>query len=451
MLKEKDLKGFKKNDLFSDLIEAMNLTPLKSVKSFYLLEYFYVLLKSVEKYSDEPKIFESFKALKQEHRLGESKYKKLTWDHDRNILSKLQEDRYQKTFKEVLEESQEYNLIENVNDYWRLTEEGRKLLTRYQSEGTLPFNRALFKLMEAKYQAFRQLVTLFYKANKYQPGLLIFPSYSPRLLDLEKPAIKTTADIIQYSKLLVNRLQQDIQKYLGESRNLQKENDELLARLTESKLLPANLNDKFDPKEYHSIISKFRNFWRIYFLREIYQYESIMFSFDRWIYRGKQIGVIHATDFYPYFHGKIVYPISVITKATASKDFQKLYDYPDDIGFYVHHPIVEDNDNQNKFVDGLVKAYFGLRRSNRSYFVNLLAVRELVCYNLKIPEYLFDQFLEEAYKLNLRGQLNIGISLEVDRLPEETQALYLAQEPVMVEGKYRNIIAIEVGKRGNSR
>jgi hypothetical protein len=66
---------------------------------------------------------------------------------------------------------------------------------------------------------------------------------------------------------------------------------------------------------------------------------------------------------------------------------------------------------------------------------------------MKIPEYLFDQFLEEAYKLNLRGQLGIGISLEVDRLPEETQALYLAREPVMVEGKYRNIIAIEVGKR----
>ncbi len=65
---------------------------------------------------------------------------------------------------------------------------------------------------------------------------------------------------------------------------------------------------------------------------------------------------------------------------------------------------------------------------------------------LKISEYIFEGFLDHAYKLNLAGKLAVRISLEVDKLPEETKAMYLTKEPVMVDGKYRNIIAIDVAK-----
>ena len=58
----------------------------------------------------------------------------------------------------------------------------------------------------------------------------------------------------------------------------------------------------------------------------------------------------------------------------------------------------------------------------------------------------FELFLDTIYKMNLAGELKIRISLEVDKLPEETKAMYLKQEPVMVDGKYRNIIAIDVAK-----
>jgi hypothetical protein len=34
--------------------------------------------------------------------------------------------------------------------------------------------------------------------------------------------------------------------------------------------------------------------------------------------------------------------------------------------------------------------------------------------------------------------------LEVDKLPDETQVMYVQREPVMVDGKYRNIIAIDL-------
>jgi hypothetical protein len=95
-------------------------------------------------------------------------------------------------------------------------------------------------------------------------------------------------------------------------------------------------------------------------------------------------------------------------------------------------------------------SYFSLRRTNRSYFINLADIRELVCYNMRISQHLFDSFLEKAYFLNLKGHLKVKISLEADKLPQETKALYLRREPVMVDGKYRNIIAIDVSKRRRS-
>ena len=78
--------------------------------------------------------------------------------------------------------------------------------------------------------------------------------------------------------------------------------------------------------------------------------------------------------------------------------------------------------------------------------MNSFSLREIVCYNLKISEFCFEQLLDKAYKLNLAGQLRIRISLEVDRLPEETKANYLKRTPIMIDGKFRNIIAIDVTK-----
>ena len=145
------------------------------------------------------------------------------------------------------------------------------------------------------------------------------------------------------------------------------------------------------------------------------------------------------------FSGRVIFPTSVLLETTKSKDFVKLHSYSSGKGLYIHKPEWNEK-NIDIFVDYLVKAYYDLRRSNRSYFINLSSLRELVCYNMKISEQVFATFLDNAYKLNLAGDLRIRISLEVDKLPEETKAMYLKQEPVMVDGKYRNIIAIDVTK-----
>lgn len=417
--------------------------PLYSVKKFYFLEYFYVLLKSVETHSDKSRVFDSFKILKQVQRLGESKYKKLTSEEE---LTQHRLNRYVFTFEQVIDEAKQYGLIQAENSSIRLTDEGKKLITMYQEEGAIHFNRALFALMEKNYNAFRYLIDLLYKANRYRPGFLIFPNYSPRQLHFEKSDVKTTHDIIEYSEKLIVKLQQDIKEFLDLDRDLRSENKKLLSKLRESNLLPRPDSTQFAQEKYNVITKRFRDHWMNYFLKQIYGYEASLPSFDIWTYRAKQIGIIHATEFYPGFNGRIVYPTAVIRESTKSKDFRRLYEYDDGVGLYVHEPDEADSDNREEFVDKLVKGYFKLRSFGRGYFVNLAALREIVCLDMKISEHIFEAFLNSIYKLILAGQLKVKISLEVDKLPEETQAMYLKQEPVMVDGKYRNIIAIDVTK-----
>ena len=106
---------------------------LNAVKKFYFLEYFYILLKSVEKYSNRDKIFNSFKELKHKHRLGESKYRKLTLETEE--LTKVQLDRYKYTFGQIIDEAKQYELIEVKRNVIELTPLGLQLNQLYESKG----------------------------------------------------------------------------------------------------------------------------------------------------------------------------------------------------------------------------------------------------------------------------------------------------------------------------
>lgn len=425
--------------------KSTSLIHIQSVKNFYFLDYIYILLDSVNKLSKMQDVIVSFLSLKRRYRLGESKYKKLTVDTEEITNGRIR--RYLYTFNQVLDESLDYGLVEFTDGFnnINLTEVGKKLLFRHRAKGSIAFNESLLKFMEQKYNAFRYLIGKLYAPNRNLPGLLFLPSYSPRQLGFDRQLLKNTSDFIDYSDVLVKKLEKDIQDYIGVTRFLKTDNKKLLSRLTKTGLLPHDPKSPFDPQKYNVITKRFRDFWVTYFLRSIYHFEYSMRSFDIWTYRGKQIGIIHATEFHPYFNGKLVYPSCVITESVESKDFAKLYTYSDGNCLFVHKPRWTD-DNQENFVEAIVKAYYDLRRAYNTYFVNLIALREIVCLNIKISEKTFDDFMSKTYKLNLLGKLSIRISLEVDKLPEETGAMYLKREPVMIDNKYRNIIAIDATK-----
>lgn len=417
--------------------------PLQSVRKFYFLDYFYILLQSIRKQSQRKDVFDTFKVLKQKHRLGESKYKKLT--EDGKSLTARQQQRYQYTFKQVVEESKEYGFIkEEDGNVLYLTKEGQEILRKYKKNGVTAFNRLVFEFMETKYEAFRTLVEFLYSANPNHSGVLIFPHYSPLQLHFERKSMRTTNDIFHYANELVKKLQKDIERYLGHKITLHDKNREILNKLIKDEVLPKNPNERFKSEDYNKITKRIRDFWITYFLKELYSCPYTMSTFELWIYRAKQIGVIHATETYPFINGKLVYPTSVVLDHTGSKDFTSIYQYDDGKHLFLHAPMREAF--QDEFVDALVNGYFTLRRVYKNYFINLAALREIVCYNLKISGQIFEHCLNEVYRLNLIGELRIRISLEVDKLPEETNAMYLKHEPVMVDGSYRNIIAIDVAR-----
>ncbi|NQT60358.1 MAG: hypothetical protein HQ557_15365 [Bacteroidetes bacterium] len=418
-------------------------------RKFYFLDYFFIFLSSVEKNINQDDVFNAFKVLKQEYRLGESKYKKLEEVENPTVR---QQQRYRYTFNKVMDECKEYGLlVEEKDKTIHMTEEGKRLLIQHRVEGIREFNLSIFKMMEAAHKAFRTLVEFLYKANSKGSGVLVFPHYSPLELHFDRKKIQTTKDMIYYTESLVKKLQEDIKQYLQRDINLTEKNQELLNKITRDGLLPESSLVRFDPTDYNKITKRIRDFWLTYFLQELYKCPYSMTAFDMWGYRARQIGVIQVTESYPLINGKLVYPTSVIIDTVNSDDFSEIYSYSDGKHLFIHKPTLsKDEESQYKetFIKTLVKGYFDLKRKVRYNFINLASLREIVCFRLKISMHTFEESLNEIYRLNLTGQLQIKISLEVDKLPEETNAMYMKREPVMVDGSYRNIIAIDVAKGG---
>jgi len=419
-----------------------NFFPLQSVKKFYFLEYFYVLLKSIEKHTNKKDAFESFKKLKHEYKLGESKYKKLSVEP--NNLTRVQLNRYKYTFNQVIEESKEYGLLSVHEETLKINDEGKNLIFQFENK-MQDFYETLFTLMENKYNAFYKILNFLYNANIFRRGLIVLPSYSPRQLQFEKNDICFIGDYLQYLKKLQKQLENDILKYIGKNIDLTDAQNILLNRLSDNKLIKINPKDSFPHKSYNVITKRVRDYWISFFLKDIYGFDSSFSAFEIWTYRAKQIGIVNATDFYPNFNGRIVYPTAIINKTNNLNDFKSIYDYSNNEKMLIHIP--SGDDVENKFVDHLVKNYFHLRNQSNNYFVRLTSLKELACYNMKISETTFENLLNSIYLKNLSGDLKIKISLEVDKLPEDTKSMYIKRAPVMVDGKYRNIIAIDIGKK----
>jgi len=414
-------------------------------RKFYFLDYIYILLKGVSLTTSEEKIFAHFLDMKYQFRLGESKYKKITEEPINSSEYKMVKYRY--TFNQVLSEVNDYKLIKQDGSIIALTKEGLDALKIYEQKGSIAFNCFLFNLMEEKYQfPFRYLIETCYQVNQKNSGLLIFPIYSANRLGFERASLKTSADLIEYFQSLQKRMEEDIFINLGKKMNLIQQNKELIDRLLKEGLLPKSQSEEFDSSKYNSIMKRSRDFWLRFFLQNIYSFKFSLDSFEIWAYRAKQIGLLHITEFYPdpSLYGKIAYPLSVIKSKINSSDFRQFYEYNDGMKLFLHQPSIENENTQHSFAKLLHEKYLEARYTAKTYFVNLLNVKERVCYAMKIPEHLFDKFLSYSYH---KKDLRIKISLEVDniRQPKELSSLdYIRREPVMIDGKPRNIIAIDL-------
>lgn len=414
---------------------------LQPIGKFYFLDYFYILLRSVESHSSYDMIFENFKRLKNKYHLGESKYKKLTSDGEK--LTDRQLTKYQYTLGQVIAEAIVYKLIflGSKNEII-LTENGNSALGKF-NESKFEFNKYVIELMESETRAFFYLLDLSYNKNELKNGLMVFPIYSPSKLGFAQSYFKTSGDILEYSSKLLEKISLDLKTYTNKKdlKLIEAERD-LIKKLVEDNIIGIEKSDTFDNRLFNSVINRFRKFWLTFFLREVYEFKYTYSIFNLLIERGKQIGVLNTTEFFPNINGRVVYPTSIISKGVTNSDFVPICEYPNKMSLFIYKPHWND-DNQEIFVDSLVTNYFQYKSIRKTHFISLADLRERVCFKMRIPSFVFDEFLEKAYNLNLKGQLRkIQIALEADRLPQETNAMYIKREPVLVNGKYKNIIAI---------
>ena len=152
-----------------------NISPrIPRIKKFYFLEYFYILLQSIEKSSRLSEVFSLFTEKKHEFRLGESKYRKIVLEKEN--LTRTQEERYYYTFNQVIEESLEYKIIYKNHNELFLTQDGLRLVKVFEKEGQQKFNEELLIYMEDNYQAFRYLIKLLYEVNRVNSGIINIPN-----------------------------------------------------------------------------------------------------------------------------------------------------------------------------------------------------------------------------------------------------------------------------------
>lgn len=416
-------------------------------RNFYLLDYFFILLEACHPASPKDRVFVQFLRLKGRHALGESRYKVRLTDTD--TITQHKEERIRYTFEQVVQEAETYGLVASIetiaNQYLAITPLGLDLYIVYQQEGPLAFAEKLFQVMEQKGNPFRNLIQLMYQANNKRPGVLIFPMYSARLLGYTPSQLRTTKNVLSYLDALVTKLNEDNRRFLDLTTNLTEKNNELITRLLDANILLSELDAPFSTKLINKLSKRVRDFWNNYYLKDVYSYNSSLTSFEVLVYRGEQIGILQATEFFPSFSGRLVYSTAVLSETSFSPSFRSIFQYAD-TRLYKHHPSWQNDETQRQFTNILVDSYFELKGRRGVFFVNLLALRELVCYSLKIANHVFDDLLNEAYRSNLQGRLRFNISLEVDRLPEETKAMYLKREPVVVDGKPRNIIGIDLNR-----
>jgi len=414
---------------------------LTGIKKFYFLEYFYILLYSINKYNDKKSTFDSFKDLKEKYQLGESKYRLSA--KVKTQEGKL-ENRYTYTFNQVLEEAISYELVSYEKDKlgFILTTKGKMLLDIYKENSPELFYKKIFILIEEKTNGFNFLIKHCYQSNPIKGGLLIFPIYSPLKLGFEKSDLKSKSSLVNYMHTLKEKLEEDIEKYLNKKLPLDIANQRLFEKLVESELFEDSSTDKFDLNKYNLVTKRIRDYWLGYFLKDIYNINISFSYFDLWSYRARYLGIINTTEFYPNFNGRVVYPISIVSKKVINLDFKEICEYADGDKLYTHEP--SWSNFKDSFVETVYDSYHDLKRSNRSYFLSLQDLREMVCFKTKISYDRFVEFLTLSYNLNLKDELKIKISLEADKLPDETNAIYLKREPILIEGKQRNIIAIDL-------
>jgi len=107
--------------------------------------------------------------------------------------------------------------------------------------------------------------------------------------------------------------------------------------------------------------------------------------------------------------------------------------------WYCHVP--EGPQGVWKFVEELFEAYRFFSAADGREYVSLMAVRDTVCYQLRLSHEVFQDLLTQSLSAMTRGDLPYSMSLEVDITPQQ-RARLSSRIPIVIDGIPRYIIAM---------
>lgn len=121
----------------------------------------------------------------------------------------------------------------------------------------------------------------------------------------------------------------------------------------------------------------------------------------------------------------------------------------DGLIYHVHTP--SGLEAEGHFATTLYDSYRAFQQRDKTEYVSLLAVRDHVCYTLRIGNARFEALLQQIFPRVLRGDLPYAMALEVDLSPADRRLIARAL-PVIIDETPRYILSMRqrLGPEGTS-
>jgi len=160
-----------------------------------------------------------------------------------------------------------------------------------------------------------------------------------------------------------------------------------------------------------------------------------------WQSRLDWAGLTHTARHLPGLAGQVWFPVGAF-RPTGDDAFTPVEGLTSrGLTFYRYTPT--GTGFQARFGDTLLEGYREQQRQERVEYVSLLAVRDWVCYRLRISHAIFESTLQDVFPRALRGELGFTIALEVDITPIERERLRKSRaRAVVIDSVPRYIIAM---------
>jgi len=158
-----------------------------------------------------------------------------------------------------------------------------------------------------------------------------------------------------------------------------------------------------------------------------------------WQSRLDWAGLTHTARHLPGLAGHVWFPVGAFRSA-GDDAFSPVGDLASQ-GLTFYHYTPTGPEFQDRFSNTLYEGYRQQQRQERVEYVSLLAVRDWVCYRLRISHAIFESTLQDIFPRALRGEMKFTMALEVDITPAERRRLGSAR-PVVIDNAPRYIIAM---------